>query len=82
MHLVHVESDRDLVTGLSGGSRLNTSGKSIAFAVEVQIGLCAHQLGNFNVSRSSGLRMLLDELRLVVYVFRTDAEDDLLQPEP
>ena len=78
MHLVHIQSNRDFVAALRSRSRLNTSGSSVAFDVQVQIGLSAHQLGNFYNSLYQSLRRLLDELRLIVNIFRTDTKGNFL----
>ena len=72
------QSNLYVIASLGLGSRSNTGGDAGAKSVEVQECLVTHQFGNFNVCLDATVNISLDIFRLVMYVFRTDAENNFL----
>jgi hypothetical protein len=76
--LTGLKSDIDGLAGMSSGGRRNTTVDVLTFANGVEIFLSTHKLGNFNVSLNNTVGELLDEFFLVMYVLRTDTDDNIL----
>ena len=77
VELVEVEAYLDVIADLRGGGRINTGGNGLTGDRDIEVDLCAHELGYVNVGVEEDLS-LLDLLRLVVNVLGTDAEYDFL----
>ena len=77
---LEVERDVYIVAGLRGGGRLYAGGELGAADVDIQIDLCAHQLGYDDVRVDNAVLAfaLLDELGLIVDMLGTDTEADFL----
>ena len=78
MNLGKVKRNLDGIARLCFGIRLDTRGNRDARDAQVEVNLRTHQLGNVDVSLDDAVGRPLQELRLVVYVFRADAANDFL----
>ena len=74
MDLVGVHGNDDLVAAARLGGGSHTSHQVLALVGQVQIDFGAHQLGNFHFSIDVAVRMLGQELLVVLDVLGTDAD--------
>ena len=78
MNLAVDKSNLDMIASLGLGSRCNTCGYIGAKSIEVQECFVTHQFSNFNVCLYAAVNISLDVFRLIVYVLRTNAENNFL----
>lgn len=78
MNLVGVESNGDFIAGFCKGRGIDAGGEVVAFAVEVEIGLGAHELGNFNLGLDKTVGHGRGVHLLVVDMLGTDTHDNRL----
>ena len=78
MNLGSVDSNLDNVSGTRLGAVGNLCGKLLLIALQVQIDLSAHKLGNFNVTLNNAAGHCIDSLLVIVNALGTDAHNDFL----
>ena len=82
MSLGHIQSELDCVACAGCCARIYTGCHLAACEIEIQENFCAEKLVDLDLCVDRSFRMCLQEVRLIMDIFRTNAENDGLSVDP